>query len=176
MRTLLLLLGFSPLLFAAGQPVIGHGDWYIMRNQVKFGATNSLVMTPTSTQDTASAWTPAVDSLSKPWTVFTLSYYGKATDGATSQVEFYIDSRYCVNAATGLGCDSLPTLSGEHWIYSTQKIVDTLLMSNPSSSFVSNTTSEFYIPHANSIRFRAHRKSIVSGKTVTYGGITLLGQ
>lgn len=166
---------------SAGQPVIFHGDWYIARNQVKFGASNTLVMTSTSTQDTASAWVPVVDSLSKPFMTFSLSYYGKATDGDASQVQLLIDTRYCVNAATGLGCDSLPTYAGDHFVFGNQTdvphhLVDTLSMSNHSSSYFTNTTTEFFIPHANSVRFRAHRKSILSGKTVTYGGINLIVQ
>ncbi len=181
MKTLLLILWLATLSMSAGQPVIGHGDWYIMRNQVKFGASNTLAMTSSSTQDTASAWVPAVDSLSKPYITFSLSYYGKATNGDTSEVQFFVDTRYCVNAATGLGCDSLATYAGDHYVYGNQTdvphhLVDTLLMSNHLSTFFTNTTTEFFIPHANSVRFRAHRKSILSGKTVIYGGITLLGQ
>lgn len=180
MKSLFLILWLAALSMSAGQPVIGHGNWYIMRNQVKFGASNTLVMTSASA-DTASAWVPAVDSLSKPYITYSLSYYGKATNGDTSEVQFFIDTRYCVNAATGLGCDSLATYAGEHFVYGNQSdvphhLIDTLTMSNHLAAFFSNTTTEFFIPHANSIRFRAHRKSIASGKTVAYGGITLLGQ
>lgn len=175
MKTLLLILGLVTLSMSAGQPVIGHGDWYVMRNRVIWGASNTLVMNSAS-GDTASAWTAAVDSNSKPGIVFTLSYYGKATDSSASQVQLFVDSRYCVNAATGLGCDSLPTYAGDHQIYGNQMLIDTLNLQNQHPSYFSNSTSEFYIPHANSIRFRAHRKSIASGKTATFGGIILIGQ
>ncbi len=179
MKTALLLLIALSASFAIDTTrTIGNGDWYIIRNQVKWGTGNTLVVTNTSTQDTASTAVTASPSNSniKPATVYTLSYYGKATDSTTSSVTLYVDSKYCVNPATQLGCDSLWTLAGEHGIYSTQKIVDTLIMSNKHGPFVSNTTSEFYIPHANLFRFRAHRANVASGKTAVFGSMYLLGQ
>ncbi len=158
---------------------IENGDWYVIRNQVKWGASNTLIVTSTSTQDTASAVVVGAASGTnniKPSTVFSLSYYGKATDSTSSLVTLYIDTKYCTFPATQIGCDSLWTLAGEHDIYSTQNIVDTLVLSNKHGGYVSNTTSELYIPHANLFRFRAHRQSVASGKTAAFGSIWLLGQ
>ena len=153
--------------------VATKGDLFTGVTPVYWGATNSIVLTPSST-DTASAWACIQPTGSKPGTSVTVAYRAKATDGATSVVSFLIDSRYCRDPINAVGCDSLPTLNGQHYIYGSSKIVDTLPIVNPST--VAQYTSEFYIPHANSVRLVIHVGSIAGGQTVRLSGVQLLGQ
>ncbi len=152
--------------------------------KVQFGTSlhDYMVLTHGAT-DTTSNWINLASIVSpngKPGVVLGFAYRAKATtDTVNTSVQALIESRYCddpsFTSAVGSGCDSIPTYSGATHIYSTQKIIDTLQLTNGRTVYVTNKLSLFDRPLANQMRIRLHIVRLDTLNTWTGGGFKVLG-